>query len=409
MPLLRFGALVALLALAAACGGDDSGSPPALVCGPMGDDVVLSCPDGYTCEDTVCVCAPSCIGRECGDDGCGGFCGDCPAGEVCFRHPWGPTSECCVPHCEGMKCGDDGCGGSCGGCSKGEVCRLSGTCCVPQCDGRQCGDDGCDGNCGLCPEGYACKGTGGSAKCKADCPWFCDKLECGPGGHSGECDCGKCEDWDPCTIDECTWGTCSNTRIEGCCRKDSDCLDCVDKLTGASCPVAWWAGSPTCPGDDCVPNSCTEHVCAVDEFCDLDPESFCCVDDWDCDDENPCSEDKCILETHYCIRIFEDGCCANDGMCNDGNICTYNVCQIPAGELTGACEFPPVPDCCDTAANCPPKTCKKAVCQNGNCLYMDIEGCCLHDAECWDDDLCTVDKCVNGWCVHMPSGAEGCD
>jgi len=122
-------AFLAVLAslLVAGCAGDSL--PPPLSCGPVPDGDVAACPDGYACEDAVCVCVPSCVGRECGDDGCGGSCGGCPVGEVCFRHPWGPTSECCVPHCEGMECGDNGCGGSCGGCSKGEVCRISGTMC----------------------------------------------------------------------------------------------------------------------------------------------------------------------------------------------------------------------------------------------------------------------------------------
>jgi hypothetical protein len=30
-----------------------------------------------------CACAPSCTGKSCGDDGCGGRCGTCPQGQSC--------------------------------------------------------------------------------------------------------------------------------------------------------------------------------------------------------------------------------------------------------------------------------------------------------------------------------------
>jgi len=38
--------------------------------------------------------------------------------------------ECCVPSCEGLECGDDGCGGSCGECAQDMVC-VDGGCALP--------------------------------------------------------------------------------------------------------------------------------------------------------------------------------------------------------------------------------------------------------------------------------------
>lgn len=58
----------------------------------------------------------------------------------------------CIPACDSKNCGDDGCGGSCGECGDGLVC-TDGLCaagCQPQCDGMECGEDGCGGNCGYC-------------------------------------------------------------------------------------------------------------------------------------------------------------------------------------------------------------------------------------------------------------------
>jgi plastocyanin len=90
-------------------------------------------PDG-ACADpvSICmggseVCTPDCEGKDCGDDGCGGSCGDCDADTECS-----PTEGLCVPvvcaaDCGDNTCGDDGCGGTCGDCVEGESCNA-GTC-----------------------------------------------------------------------------------------------------------------------------------------------------------------------------------------------------------------------------------------------------------------------------------------
>jgi|GEM_PF-6461858 len=75
------------------------------------------------CRDTVLpdpdACVPECTDRECGDDGCGGSCGECGGEETC------EDGLCvgCVPDCTGRECGGDGCGGSCGDCDAGETCQ----------------------------------------------------------------------------------------------------------------------------------------------------------------------------------------------------------------------------------------------------------------------------------------------
>ena len=66
-------------------------------------------------------------------------------------HPWGDTGSC-IPSCGGKQCGPDGCGGSCGWCSASQSCQ-GGQCvdpgdCVPQCAGKKIGeDDECGGVC----------------------------------------------------------------------------------------------------------------------------------------------------------------------------------------------------------------------------------------------------------------------
>jgi hypothetical protein len=151
------------------CGSDGCGGS----CG--------TCPGGAGCRaDGTCECLPSCSGRECGSDGCGGTCPPgCSGGWICggaglcqcSGTPCGTAccyvgqvctgSSCCTPSCSGRECGSDGCGGSCGSCDPGWSCSGSGTCtCTPACSGRECGSDGCGGSCGSCDPGWSCGGTG---------------------------------------------------------------------------------------------------------------------------------------------------------------------------------------------------------------------------------------------------------
>jgi hypothetical protein len=69
-----------------------------------------------------------------------------------------PGPEACVPDCPAYNCGDDGCGGTCGPCEVGWVCYLGGCAIidVPNCTDRECGDDGLGGSCGTCTGGTAC-------------------------------------------------------------------------------------------------------------------------------------------------------------------------------------------------------------------------------------------------------------
>jgi hypothetical protein len=115
------------------------------------------CPGLDCSSDPDCdTCTPSCSGRSCGDNGCGGECGTCDFGDECNAQ--GRCETICVPDCDGKQCGDDGCGGSCGTCSDG-ACTSAGTCegpCVASCTGATCGDDGCGGSCGSCSDGLSC-------------------------------------------------------------------------------------------------------------------------------------------------------------------------------------------------------------------------------------------------------------
>ncbi len=167
-----------------ACGSDGCGGS----CG--------TCAAGTACDGAGrCVCAPACAGKQCGSDGCGGSCGTCAAGTACDS-----AGRCvCAPDCAGKQCGSDGCGGSCGSCAAGTACDGAGRCaCAPDCAGRACGSDGCGGSCGSCAPGLACDEGTGQCVCAPDCAG----KACGPdgcGGSCGECAAGqKCDEEGRC-------------------------------------------------------------------------------------------------------------------------------------------------------------------------------------------------------------------
>ena len=83
-------------------------------------------------------------------------------------HSGGSTADClgvcggnAAPNCDGRQCGDDGCGGSCGECAGGAACN-DGQCADIRCrDNENCpAGMGCVG--GVCVEGDGCPGDSGT-------------------------------------------------------------------------------------------------------------------------------------------------------------------------------------------------------------------------------------------------------
>ncbi len=129
---------------------------------PDGSCCHPACGMGLVCVQGDCVCVRMCFGKQCGDDGCGGTCGDCPSNHICTS-----SGTCsCIPQCEGKQCGDDQCGGDCGPCPIGNVCEADQCICIPNCEGKICGNDGCGGTCGACAAHEECVDNA----CKFTCP-----------------------------------------------------------------------------------------------------------------------------------------------------------------------------------------------------------------------------------------------
>ncbi len=116
----------------ATCDGLICGNFEGCECGACGEGETCS-EDGLTC-DTVCepVCAADGVPFECGDSGCvDESCGECQAGDQ-----WACVDNMCVctPDCGDKICGNDGCGGECGECPEDAPnCTPDGGC-VAECD-----------------------------------------------------------------------------------------------------------------------------------------------------------------------------------------------------------------------------------------------------------------------------------
>ncbi len=176
----------------------------------------VCCAESELCFDDGC-CEPDCTDQECGSDGCGGSCGNCGDNQVCVGGgkcacqfaPCGASccsdsqicyeGACCEANCEVAECGDDGCGGTCGECAAGCFCgggSCLGSCgeCIPDCTGKECGWDGCGGSCGTCNGNTQCN-TGtwqcDPGKCQLPTEYAADSfkmnsLKAGENGHEGE-------------------------------------------------------------------------------------------------------------------------------------------------------------------------------------------------------------------------------
>jgi len=231
------------------------------------------------------LCKPECDGKECGDDGCGGSCGECPmAAPFCADH------KCkieCTSHCDMKECGDDGCGGSCGNCPLGFECSQGGACVEepPPEDGCEAQDHpGCNGCiceacvCALMPECCA-------AKWDQDCAKMCGAGDCV--GCEGEGQFGwPCDSHADCVSNLCIEGMADGLVCSVPCAKSCpDGWSCVidpEVYQGKFCSTHC---IPDCTGKECGSDGCggscgicpMEHSC-FDGVCMEGPSGSCMND-----------------------------------------------------------------------------------------------------------------------------------
>ena len=328
-------------------------------------------------------CSPQCIGKECGPDGCNGYCGYCQDGFDC------DSGKCvCIANCASKECGPDGCGGVCGMCAPNFVCTDYGKCkCTPDCVNKDCGGDGCGGGCGSCPPGQECT-INGSCLPAGDCQpgmMECDGNElliCGADGQwvslgmcpeGSFCDDGVCVPW-------------------ACVPGDTICVGngvatCADNGAGWL-PAQMCPQNTLCKGGKCVPASGCGDVSEVG----------CC-------DGNTLM--KCLgnqVEVKPCGNM---GCGWVPGIGYDCG----GMGADPSGQFPQYCSCEPDCDgkqCGDDGCGTSCGQCQAgSVCEDGLCIPICLPKC--GSKKCGPDDcggvcgLCQANQeCVNGACLVPP-------
>ncbi|MCB9736878.1 MAG: hypothetical protein H6745_30220 [Deltaproteobacteria bacterium] len=386
---LTMSRVVALTAFAVLLGASVAGCTTKTVCSPptvekdgvcVAENAVV-CGTGTVLQNGVCVpedqaCAPTCSGRECGPDGCGGTCGTCGDDELC-----GLDGTCrpptCDPDCSQKQCGSDGCGGRCGECTDPAFPTCDEdtfTClaaCVPDCRHKACGDDGCGGTCGSCDGGETCSAVGSCVPSA----WTCDGARY---AARDQCDCG-CGAPDP----DCAFATLATV---GC-----DPLNrCVDGACEPLVPAAW-----TCPPlayDDGITCDCG---CGIP-----DPD---CADlaltVIGCPGSDRCTGDSATCAA--CVAACDGRVCGPDGCGGTCGACGPSPVDptFPLACVDGAC----VEGCAPT-----PRACETAVCGDDGC-----GGSC---GTCPGNTACLGGQCVpapgfscEGFCKTSAPAGCGCD
>lgn len=369
------------------CGDDGCG-------GSCGD-----CPDGSECVLGDC----EVIVTPVGDGSCVGRCGSvAPAGCYCAPGCDGDGTCCadydsvciCQPDCNGKACGDNGCGGVCGECSGATPhCTVAGQCsatCTPKCTGKKCGDDGCGGTCGVCGAGSACAWT---YECVPD-DWLCpipyyeDGLACDCGCGHGDPDC---ED-NGMPVFGCSYGD-TTCGPDGFC--DADFCD-----ANGDCDAAW------CTGVYASGPGAFQGVCAVPDATAASPGVACTVD-------AECSTDVCIagLCRLWCSA---DGDCPDSQRCvatavsdfYTKNVLGYAaVCESIAG--SGA-ECDTQADCAPAGERCVALPAPGTLEPRYVCALSGPPGQSCAVASCPDGQLCVTGADGKVCALPCPGGAADC-
>ncbi len=399
------------------------------------------CDDGDVCTFDDCDSAEGCVHVRvlcldadlCTEDACDpatGACSssrrDCDDGDLCTDDHCDPKTGACVQTrrlcADGVDCVYDVCRSEAGDCKHVPSCDATDPCATMPCDdGDPCTADSCEAGVGcrhspspeLCEEGgeegcevapgQCCESDAWEPVCGLDgrtyrnrCALRCAQTELGYAGH---CACFECP-----VEGEPVWGpdgqqypnACVATKCEGVSRDElrpgpSACEHCpkifepvcaFDRTTYANACVAACRRLPVLHEGPCA-------ACACVAGCE-EPAPVC--------SEGVTWPNAAFVEAAACRRedarrVERKGACV---ACAEGA-----DCEDPG-------KWSPVPGCreclpeldepCDDSLGCAADGRE----QTGVCRrYMPAELCpapCGDDDDCDDGDLCTVDRCNEGWC-----------
>lgn len=328
---------------------------PLTDCGPdcCNTSVPRGNPAHSECCDGAC-CHGECYGEELccptGQNVCNGAC--CAPGEACFQ---GACHRCTI-------CGDDCCSGdtpSC--CRNGDISTcapVGATCCTADTDCQ--GLDFCAGNVAH--------------------SFFCVDAVCTESTLS-------CQGDDPCSQYGCNGGTCTVTRIPGCCTSSASC-QAVDACTPANCleDHTCNAVSACSAGQKCCGGAC------------VSADTHCCTSDGDCSSLVTCN--GLTLNDYFC----QSGICTQSQInCGGTDPCTHYGCNASGGGCTVSSDA----SCCSSSDQCMAvDACTPGLClDNHTCSQVSA---CSGNETCNQNGTCGPTGCmVDG--VFFPPCVTGCN
>lgn len=334
---------------------------------------------GGTGGDTS-ACTPQCDGKQCGPNGCGGFCGACTAGTACTAAGICQAPPGCKAQCDGKACGPDGCGGTCGLCPAGKSCNGAGLCsdgtrgCLPKCDGKACGDDGCGNVCGKCAAGQQC----------TDGVCSTDTSACGAVTETGECQQGG--------------------EIAMTCKGGKLLAVVCDPAKGFVCGFNEAKNKYDCLKAGCTPN-CGDKNCGTDG---CGGQCGQCKPDEQCNANGQCEIDGSCTPSCTGKTCGPDGCGGQCGICDAGDTCQNGTCVDPSGCAPACTGKTCGPDgcggscgTCKPGESCNAGQCKLVAC-TPNCVGRDCgdDGCGGSCGKCASQQVCDL----AGHCVLPGDG-----
>ena len=308
-------------------------------------------------------------------------------------------------------------------CRPGEGCLGDPCADNTDCNSAWCvehmGDKVCTQTCeDECPDGWACTQAAGAVDLTYVCvslfPNLCrpctQTADCATAvgtedacvlyGEQGSFCGGRCDD-----DSKCPWGfvcaeslTAEGSTLPQCIVESGQCpctdtsvelglsTACVESNEHGSCSgvrICTDSGLSDCSA--AVPE--VETCNGLDDDCDEETDEPLLVDgDYLnlCDDDNPCTQDKCGAQQGCLNTVLAEGACDDTNPCTVADHCD-----------AGACVGEPV------------------LCQDGNPCTDDLctaEGGCSHpplSGPCDDQDSCTLgDQCLDGVCLGEPVSCE---
>lgn len=333
--------------------------------------------DTFDTADTPDVpCLPSCAGKLCGDDGCGGSCGVCDDSDPCTDDLCTAVGQC--KHSNNTVACDDG-----------NECTQQDTCFAGVCSGNLLPPDELAGLECLCMHDEHCDPVDNHNIC--DGTLYCDQT-----GEEDEGIClvdettvPDCDDGLPCTVDDCDPSAgCQHLPDHAQCADGDVCTDDTCDLE-EGCTYSW----NVAPCDD-------EDICTALDTCDGGlcagiGKSEVPIEDGGCEDGNPCTTHLCDEDDGNCLDDF------SDGACEDGDPCTVLDMCDGAGLCVGQDKtFVPLENGgCEDGNFCTEHACNE---KSGKCADIFMNWLCDDGDPCTQYDYCSEGECVSGTII------EGC-